>query len=57
MKAEHVKTPETTEEVSSLLGEAGLGGPKKHRNSPAPKKKPVATRKKFLQICGEGRKS
>jgi hypothetical protein len=57
MKAEHVKTPETTEEVSSHPGETGLGGTKRHRNTPCAREKPRADWKRDLQICGAGRKS
>jgi hypothetical protein len=38
MKAEHVKTTETTEEVSSPPGEKGLWIPKRHRNTALPEK-------------------
>jgi hypothetical protein len=33
MKTERVKTPETTEEVSSHPGKTGLGSTKRHRNT------------------------
>jgi hypothetical protein len=38
MKAEHVKTPENTEEVSSRPGEKGHWSQKWQRNTPTPQK-------------------
>jgi hypothetical protein len=57
MKAEHVKTPENTEEVSSHPGEKGLGRTKRHRNTPSAREKPRTDCKNDLQICEAGRKS
>jgi hypothetical protein len=57
MKAEHVKTPETTEEVSLHGVEKRVEGHKYQRSAPFAREKPRADRKKDLQICGAGRKS
>jgi hypothetical protein len=57
MKAEHVKTPENTEEVSFHPAENRLGRTERHRNTPSDREKPRADWKKGLQICGAGRKS
>jgi hypothetical protein len=53
MKAEHVKTPETTEEVSSHPGEKEQWSQKRHRNTPNAGKKPNEPGKK---ACKSGRR-
>jgi len=57
MKAEHVKTPETTEEVSSDGVEKRAERHKSQRSAPFAGEKPMADWKKDLQICGTGGKS
>ena len=48
MKAEHVKAPETTEEVSSHPGKKGIGAKKRHRNTPCAREKRRTAWKKDL---------
>jgi hypothetical protein len=48
MKAEHVKTAETTEAVSSHPGETGHWSPKRHRNSPLCQRKTEGGLEKWL---------
>jgi hypothetical protein len=57
MKDDHVKTTETTEEVSSHPGEKGHWSQKRHRNTPCAVEKQRVNWKKDLQICGPGKKS
>jgi hypothetical protein len=57
MKADHVKTPETTEEVSSHGVEKRAERHKSQRSAPFAGEKPMSDWKKDLQICGAGRKS
>jgi hypothetical protein len=52
MKAEHVKTPETTEEVSSHLGKKGIGAKKGTETPPESEKNRGRTGKK---ACKSGR--
>ncbi len=52
-----MKTMEITEEVSSHPEERGLGGTKRHRNTPCAREKPTADWKKTLQINEAGGKS
>jgi len=52
MKAERVKTPETTEEVSSFQGEKGHWSQKNIRTPPVPEEKRGRTGKK---ACKSGR--
>jgi hypothetical protein len=56
MKADHIKTMATTEEVSSHPGETKLWSPKCRRNTSSAGKKPLADCKKELQIYEAGRK-
>ncbi len=53
MKAERVKTPETTEEVSSYPGGKGLGSQKNNETPPAPEKNRGEPGKK---ACKSGRR-
>jgi hypothetical protein len=57
MKAEHVKTPETTEEVSLHGVEKRVEWHKCQRSAPFAREKPRADWENGLQICGAGRKS
>jgi hypothetical protein len=57
MKAEHVKTPETTEEVSSHGVEKRAERHKCQRRTPFAREKRRADWKSDLQVCGAGRKS
>jgi hypothetical protein len=57
MKAERVKTPETTEEVSSPPGEKGHWSQKNIETPPVPEEKRGRTGKKIRNSCGEGRES
>jgi hypothetical protein len=56
MKAERVKTPETTEEVFSHPGENGRWSTKSRRNPLLCRKKPRADWQRDLQIYEAGRK-
>jgi hypothetical protein len=57
MKAKHVKTPETTEEVSSHGVEKRAERHKCQRRAPFAREKLKADWENGLQICGAGRKS
>src|ERR1017187_4754910 len=57
MKAKRVKTPETTEEVSSHGVEKRAERHKCQRSAPFAREKRRADWKKDLQTCGEGRES
>jgi hypothetical protein len=57
MKADHVKTTASTEEVSSRSGETGHWSRKWRRNTSRAVKKPLAEWKKDLQTGGTERKS
>jgi hypothetical protein len=56
MKAGHLKTTATTEEVSSPPGENGRWGPKMGSQHFPVRGKPLANRKKDLQIYEAARK-
>jgi len=56
MKAERVKTPATTEEVSSHPGETGLGAQKSIETPLAPQKTRRETWENYLQTYEAGRK-
>jgi hypothetical protein len=57
MKTEHVKTPETTEEVSSDGMEKRVERCKSQRTAPFAREKPMVDLEKSLQLRGAGRKS